>query len=322
MGSGTGRKQRGRQVNGILLLDKPVGISSNQALQSAKRLFDANKAGHTGNLDVLASGLLPVCFGQATKVCQFLLDADKHYRAEFTFGIRTTTGDAEGEIVSERSSAGLQASSIEAAMTTFSGVIEQIPPMYSALKRAGQPLYKLARQGLEVAREKRQVRIDHFSLHSFAAQQAVVDIRCSKGTYVRTLAEDLGEALGCGAFVSALRREGAGPYRIEQAFGLDVLGRILEEGEFAALDGLLMPIDSALQGLPQVQLSADRTHYVEQGQAVVVVHAPTEGLCRLYDDNKQFIGVGAFRDDGRVSLRRLLRTQTSESQQESMHHHA
>ncbi|MEQ8660434.1 MAG: tRNA pseudouridine(55) synthase TruB, partial [Gammaproteobacteria bacterium] len=196
------RKPRGREVNGILLLDKPIGISSNQALQHAKTIFQARKAGHTGNLDVQASGLLPICFGEATKVCQYLLDADKHYVSEFTFGRRTSTGDSEGETLAEASAAHLDAAAVSTAMSGFTGSIEQMPPMHSAIKRNGQPLYKLAHQGIEVARELRRVRIDRFELLSFECPRAIVSIHCSKGTYVRTLAEDVGAVLGCGAYVS------------------------------------------------------------------------------------------------------------------------
>jgi tRNA pseudouridine55 synthase len=312
-----GRRRRGREVNGILLLDKPVGYSSNQALQSAKRLFNANKAGHTGNLDMLATGLLPLCFGHATKVCQFLLDADKHYLSEFTFGRRTSTGDAEGETISERPTVGLDAAHVSAAMRRFLGVIEQVPPMHSALKKNGQPLYKLARQGLEVERSKRQVRIDNFTLEHFSDQQATVDISCSKGTYVRTLAEDVGESLGCGAFVSALRRTGAGPYQIGEALDLETLGKISQQGGFEALDALLLPIDSALKHLPELHLTAASASCIEQGQAVTVNAAQAFGNVRLYDSRGDFVGVGEILADGRVEPRRLLRTHATERQRES-----
>jgi tRNA pseudouridine55 synthase len=316
------RRRRGRDVNGILLLDKPVGISSNQALQRAKRLFDASKAGHTGNLDVQASGLLPVCFGEATKVCQFLLDADKHYVSEFTFGRRTTTGDAEGETLQTHPIGALAADEVRAAMRAFAGEIEQIPPMHSAIKRGGTPLYKLAHRGIDVPRESRRVRIDAFELCSFEAPRAVVDIRCSKGTYVRTLAEDLGAALGCGAYVSALRREGAGPFLLDQALDLEALAARLEAGGVAALDELLLPSDSALGALARVELSADTAFYLERGQAVRVPGAPGSGMLRLYDADGRFLGVGEVCADGRVAPRRLFHVQAPESQENSLRRHA
>jgi tRNA pseudouridine55 synthase len=312
-----GVQRHGRELSGIFLLDKPVGSSSNQALQQAKRLFAANKAGHTGNLDVQASGLLPVCFGESTKVCQFLLDADKHYVAEITFGQRTTTGDAEGEIISERATEHLDVALIEQEMLRFIGEIGQIPPMHSAIKQHGQPLYKLARQGIEVPREMRHVRIDSFTLLTFEAPRATVDIRCSKGTYVRTLAEDLGESSGCGAHVTALRRAGAGPYVIEAAVGLERLEEMMLSGGLAALDALLLPTDSALGNLPELKLGEASTVAFERGQPIETPGAPASGLLRLYDAQARFIGVGEILEDGRVTPRRLMRPQVSESKEET-----
>ncbi|MCB1747961.1 MAG: tRNA pseudouridine(55) synthase TruB [Gammaproteobacteria bacterium] len=317
-----GRKARGRDVSGILLLDKPLGLSSNQALQRVKRLFDARKAGHTGNLDVLATGLLPICFGEATKVCQFLLDADKRYLSDFTFGQRTTTGDAEGEIIAERPTDGLDETAVRRAMAAFDGWIEQLPPMHSAIKQNGQPLYKLAHQGIEVARETRRVRIDRFELLRFERPVAQVAIACSKGTYVRTLAEDLGEALGCGGFVSALRRDGAGPYRLADAYTLEQLEALAAEGGHAALDALLLEQDSALEHLPRVALGDDAAWYFGRGQAVQAPGAPRSGLLRLYDGGGRFLGVGEVLDDGRVSARRLFLHQAPESQGENLRRRA
>lgn len=315
----TRRRSRGREVNGILLLDKPAGLSSNQALQRAKRLFDARKAGHTGNLDVLATGLLPVCFGSATKVCQFLLDADKQYRAEFTFGRRTATGDAEGEVLAERPVGALDAARVAHAMRAFSGWIDQVPPMHSALKRDGQPLYKLAQRGIVVDRAARRVRIDTYELVSFTSPVAVVDITCSKGTYVRTLAEDLGAALGCGAYMSALRRRAAGPYRLAEAWTLEALTAQAEAGGYAALDALLLAEDSALGHLVATTLSAEGTHYLRQGQAVRPVGmVPVPGLVRVYGDSGVFLGVGEALADGRIAPRRLFHVHAPETQGESL----
>ncbi|MEX2480782.1 MAG: tRNA pseudouridine(55) synthase TruB [Gammaproteobacteria bacterium] len=311
------RRARGRQVDGVLLLDKPVGVSSNQALQRVKRLFQARKAGHTGNLDVLASGLLPICFGEATKVCQFLLEADKHYISAFTFGRRTSTGDAEGEVLSEASTDALDAAAVSDAMRRFDGWIEQLPPMHSALKRNGQPLYKLARQGLEVERATRRVRIDHFELEEFEVPTAVVDIRCSKGTYVRTLAEDLGAVLGCGAYVSALRRAGAGPFHLDQAHTVEELEALAATG-MDALDAVLLRADRALEHLPRATIDAAAVSNFERGQAIRLEHAAVPGAIRLYDGARRFLGVGEVLDDGRVVPRRLFHSQASESQRESL----
>ncbi len=303
-------------MDGILLLDKPRGISSNDALQKAKRIFGARKAGHTGNLDVQADGLLPVCFGEATKVCRYLLDADKRYVAEFTLGARTTTGDGEGAILSTASTEGIERDAIEAALRGFVGTIEQIPPMYSAIKRNGQPLYKLARQGIEVERPKRTVHIREFTIREFSNPRLVVNVSCSKGTYIRTLAEDLGEKLACGAHVSALRRERVGAYQLADAWSIPALERVAEEG-IEMLDKVLLPLDTALEFMPSIALTEDAEYYVARGQPVLVPRAPTSGLLRLYSAGEQFVGVGEILDDGRVAPRRLFHLPASGSQSDS-----
>ena len=206
------RRRHGRNVSGILLLDKPRGISSNEALQRVKRFFKAAKAGHTGSLDPLATGLLPVCLGGATKFSSFLLDADKHYRVRVRLGVTMTTADAEGEVVTEVSADGVSERDLQAALARFRGPIEQLPPMYSAVKHQGERLYKLARRGIEVERTPRSVTIHRIELRRFEPPEFEIDVHCSKGTYVRTLAADLGEALGCGGHVTDLRRTGVGPY--------------------------------------------------------------------------------------------------------------
>ncbi len=310
------RHKHGRDVDGILLLDKPRGISSNDALQKAKRIFGARKAGHTGNLDVQADGLLPVCFGEATKVCRYLLDADKRYVSEFTLGARTTTGDGEGAILSTASTEGIERDAIEAALRGFVGTIEQIPPMYSAIKRNGQPLYKLARQGIEVERPKRTVHIREFTIREFSNPRLVVDVTCSKGTYIRTLAEDLGEKLTCGAHVSALRREQVGAFQLADAWLIPELERVAEEG-IEMLDKVLLPLDTALEFMPSIALTDDAVYYVARGQPVLVPRAPTSGLLRLYGTGDQFVGVGEILDDGRVAPRRLFHLPASESHSDS-----
>jgi tRNA pseudouridine55 synthase len=303
-----GRRQvRGRDVNGILLLDKPSGITSNDALQQVKRLFYAKKAGHTGSLDPLASGVLPICMGEATKVSAFLLDADKRYQVRCQLGVRTTTADAEGEVVETRPVVSWTAEQIDTVFDEFRGRIEQIPPMYSALKHQGQRLYKLARQGVEVEREPRPVDIYELTLTGQGDDWIDIDVHCSKGTYIRTLAEDIGEKLGCGAHVSALRRSMVGPYGAGQLVTLEQL-QYLKENDMPAMDDLLLPIESALSQWPDVDLSTDAAFYLQQGQPVLVPHAPTSGWVRLYEGNRSFLGMGEILDDGRVAPRRLMKS--------------
>lgn len=301
------RHVKGRDVNGILLLDKPAGITSNDALQQVKRLYFARKAGHTGSLDPLASGVLPICMGEATKVSAFLLDADKRYDVRCQLGVRTATADAEGEVLETRPVADYSDQQIEAVLKQFRGEIEQVPPMYSALKHEGQRLYKLARQGVEVEREARPVTIYELTMTGRGADWVDIRVHCSKGTYVRTLAEDIGERLGCGAHVSELRRTAVGPYADEgQLVTLDRL-RELKANDMPAMDKLLLPLETALTQWPGVELSADAAFYLRQGQPVLVPRAPTSGWVRLYVGNRSFLGMGEILDDGRVAPRRLIK---------------
>lgn len=301
------RRRRGREVNGILLLDKPTGISSNHALQQVKRLFDAAKAGHTGSLDPLATGLLPLCLGYTTKFSAFLLDADKRYRVRVRLGESTETADAEGEVIATAPVDHLSRERIEDAVAGFVGEIEQLPPMYSAVKHEGKRLYQLAREGKEVEREPRRIRIHAIALTEVALPEIEIEVHCSKGTYVRTLAEDIGRLLGCGGHVSALRRTGVGPYvEGETAFVTMEQVEAARAQGVEALDALLLPLESALGHCPQVRLSADSAFYLGQGQPVLVPQAPTEGLVRLHDVGGAFIGVGEILDDGRVQPKRLV----------------
>ena len=238
-----------RALHGVLLLDKPLGLSSNAALQQAKRLFGAEKAGHTGTLDPLASGLLPVCFGAATKFSQASLDADKRYVATLRLGVTTTTGDAEGEVLRD-SAVRVDQPALDNAIKRLVGTIEQTPPMHSALKRDGRALYEYARAGQHVEREPRRVTIHRLDVLHWHIETLVIDVTCSKGTYVRTLAEDLGDALGCGAHLSALRRTGAGRLRVEQALTLDALAAMSETDR----DARLLAADALLAGMPEVRL--------------------------------------------------------------------
>ena len=299
------RGTSGRNVQGILLLDKPLGETSNAALQRVKRMYFARKAGHTGSLDPLAGGLLPICFGAATKISAFLLDADKRYWVRVKLGETTTTGDAEGAVIKTLPTVGISESDISGALKRFVGEIQQVPPMYSALKQNGERLYKLAREGIEVEREPRTVKIYELKLQSCNLPEFELNVHCSKGTYVRTLAEDIGAVLGCGAHVSALRRTGVGPFSAEQMVHTDELNAAFEKGRQAMLE-LLLPMESALSNWPAVRLNADSTFYVKQGQPVLVPNAPTRGRVRLYDNKDGFIGVGEILEDGRVAPKRLM----------------
>ncbi len=295
-----------RRVDGILLLDKPAGLTSNAALQKVKRLYRARKAGHTGSLDPLASGLLPVCLGEATKVSGFLLDADKHYWVSCRLGVRTATGDAEGEVLKTRPVDAVTEKRLREVMQDYSGDIDQIPPMYSAVKHQGQRLYALARQGVEVERAPRRITIHAMDLLNFRLPLVEIDVHCSKGTYIRTLVDDIGEVLGCGAHVADLRRFGVGPYGAAGMVTLDTLEERLAAGGEKALDDLLLPMESGLSQWPDVRLTGDAAFYLRQGQPVLVPHAPTAGLVRLYEGQRRFLGVGEILDDGRVAPRRLL----------------
>ncbi|HEB95211.1 MAG TPA: tRNA pseudouridine(55) synthase TruB [Sedimenticola thiotaurini] len=300
------RRQKGRNVQGILLLDKPLGETSNSALQAVKRLYQARKAGHTGSLDPLADGLLPICFGAATKISAFLLDADKRYWVRVRLGETTTTADAEGEVIERRPVEGVGQEEVETVLQRFRGEIQQIPPMYSAVKHKGERLYKLAREGVEVEREPRTVQIHELELLKLEPPELELSVRCTKGTYVRTLAEDIGEALGCGAHVVGLRRTGVGPYGDDGLVTMEQLQSTLEADGLPGLDRLLLPVESALMHWPEIRLSPDSAFYVRQGQPVLVPNAPTEGRVRLYDPDQRFIGVGEILDDGRVAPRRLM----------------
>ena len=300
------RRSRGRDVNGVIVLDKPAGMSSNDAVQRVKRQFAAKKVGHTGSLDPLATGVLPLCLGEATKFSQYLLNSDKRYLTDVRLGVSTDSGDADGEVLQEREVAGIDRAGIEAALDAFRGDIEQVPSMFSAVKHHGEPLYKLARQGIEVEREARPVTIYHNEIVALEGTCLTLDIHCSKGTYVRTIAHDLGEALGCGAHVEALRRTQAGPYDEDDLATLEDIEAAREERR---LDDLLRPVASTVGQWPEVALSGAPAFYLKQGQPVLVPHAPTAGWVRLVEGTENegtFIGVGEILDDGRVAPRRLI----------------
>ena len=305
------RRQRGRDVNGMIVVDKPSGDSSNDAVQRAKRLYQAQKVGHTGSLDPLATGVLPLCFGEATKFSQFLLDSDKKYWVRIRLGVRTDSGDSDGAVLQTRPVVGVDAAAVEAVLEDFRGEIEQVPSMFSAIKHQGQPLYKLARRGIEVERKPRLVTVYSNELKVFDGETVELEIHCSKGTYVRTIAEEIGEKLGCGAHVCALRRRKAGPYDETEMVSFAELERRHDVGGLAALDELLLPVASAVRDWPMVSLSDATAFYIRQGQPVIVPHAPTSGRVQLMEQSRDgskpmFIGVGEILDDGRVAPRRLV----------------
>jgi tRNA pseudouridine55 synthase len=289
-------------VHGVLLLDKPAGLTSNQALQTAKRLLNACKAGHTGALDPIATGLLPLTFGDATRISQFLLEADKRYRTVFKLGESTNTYDAEGEVTQVRS-VDVTRAQVRKVLERFTGEIEQLPPMFSAVKLGGVPLYKLARAGQDVARAPRRVVIRRLELLELRDDRLTLEIVCSKGTYIRTLAHDIGEALGCGAHIAALRRQAVGGLSVEDAVTLEALEALPTPEERA---GLLKPVDAVLHGLPDVHLTPLAAFYLRQGQAVSVRHGRPPGWVRLYEGEDRFLGLGEVLDDGRVAPRRLM----------------
>ena len=297
-----------RSVSGIILLDKPRGFTSNAALQKVRWLLNAEKAGHTGSLDPLATGVLPLCFGEATKFSQYLLDADKGYETVAQLGVTTSTADAEGEVL-ERKPVAVTQAQLEAVLPAFRGDLQQIPPMYSALKRDGQPLYKLARAGEVVEREPRSVNIARLDLLSLDADRARLAVSCSKGTYIRTLVEDIGRELGCGAHVAELRRTQAGPFDLTQTVSLEALEQVHAEGGAEAVDAFLKPVDSGLEHWPLLQLSEHSAFYWLHGQPVRAPEAPKFGMLRVQDHNGRFIGIGEVSEDGRIAPRRLIRSE-------------
>lgn len=313
------RARKGRELDGILVIDKPVGLTSNAVLQRVKRRLGAAKAGHTGSLDPLATGVLPLCFGEATKFSQWLLEADKAYRAEGRLGIITDSGDSDGQVLEARPlAAGLDEARLEQALVSLRGEIDQVPPMYSALKHQGQPLYKLARQGKEVERKARRVQIKELKLVSLSGDRFEIDVRCSKGTYIRSLVESIGEHLGCGAHVTALRRTGAGNFTLADAVTLDMLENELPAEHF---DPLLLPIDKPLEELPVICINTEHCVSILNGQPVRIPGHSEPGQVRLYRSDvspdssragaasgRQFLGLGEVLLDGQVKPRRLVKT--------------
>jgi tRNA pseudouridine 55 synthase len=284
-------RKKGRDVHGVFLLDKPQDVSSNDIMQKVKRLFKANKAGHTGALDPLATGMLPICLGEATKFSQFLLDSDKRYVVTAKLGERTDTSDAEGQIVQSRE-VNVAEADILAALPAFRGEILQVPTMFSALKHNGKPLYEYARAGVIVEREARPITIFELKFIDYQAPFLTLEVHCSKGTYIRTLVDDLGEALGCGAHVTMLRRLAVADYPIEEMMPIEDLALLADSFPSSELDRLLLPIDTAVASLPQLNLTAEQTKAVGFGQRVKFENSQAlSGLVRLFSENGQFLGI-------------------------------
>lgn len=298
-----------RPIDGIVLLDKPQGLTSNQALQRVRHLYQADKAGHTGSLDPLATGLLPICLGEASKFTQYLLEADKVYRTRVRLGERTTTGDAEGEVTATAPVPTLSAEEVERVLGRFRGKIQQVPSMFSALKKDGRPLYELARQGIEVERAARRVMIHRLELLEAATTEWVLEAHVSKGTYIRSLAEDIGNALGCGAHVVMLRRLSLGPFEQPQMVTLEQLENQLAEGGQEALDSMLLPAWAGLADWPRLDLTETAAYYLMHGQPVRVAGASGAGSFLLFENGGRFLGIGELDDEGRVAPRRLIRNQ-------------
>ncbi|MCL2891749.1 tRNA pseudouridine(55) synthase TruB [Brenneria tiliae] len=305
-------RRRGRDVHGVLLLDKSQGMSSNDVLQKVKRIFNANKAGHTGALDPLATGMLPICLGEATKFSQYLLDSDKRYRVIARLGQRTDTSDADGNLIAQRP-VGFSAAQLEQALDGFRGTTLQVPSMYSALKYQGRPLYEYARQGQTVPREAREITVYELQFIRWEGDELELEIHCSKGTYIRTIIDDLGEKLGCGAHVIYLRRLQVATYPVEKMVTLDQLNALLEQAQAEerapalSLDPLLMPMESPVMIFPEVNLLPVVAGYLKQGQPVQAANAPLNGMVRITEgEARKFIGMGEIDGDGRVAPRRLV----------------
>ncbi|WP_426356848.1 tRNA pseudouridine(55) synthase TruB [Pseudocolwellia sp. HL-MZ19] len=309
------KKRKGRAINGVLLLDKPYEMSSNNALQRVKHIYFAQKAGHTGALDPLATGMLPICLGEGTKFSQFLLDTDKTYIVTAKLGVRTTTSDADGDIVSEKE-VNVSAEELNTALDSFRGTTQQIPSMYSALKYQGQPLYKYAREGIEVPRESRDITVFNLELLRFEEDEVDLSIHVSKGTYIRTIVDDLGELLGCGAHVANLRRTAVGNYPNERMVTMAELETLLEKAEAdevspsTLLDPLLLPMTTACDGIPPVFVDDMSAHYLRHGNPVQVSNAPEDGMVQVFIgeniDEGEFIGVGFIDDEGRIAPKRIV----------------
>ena len=306
MQANKGKSRSYRDVDGIVLLDKPLGLSSNQALQQLRRLYNARKAGHCGSLDPLATGVLPICLGEATKFSSYLLGANKTYRAGCRLGQTTASGDAEGEIL-ETAPVEVDAKQIETVLAEFVGEIDQVPPMYSALKHQGKRLYQLAREGKEVERAARRITIFQLTMLGFDGQVLDIEVSCSKGTYIRTLAEDIGKRLGCGAHLSALRRSSVDAFDERDALTMEQLENLQAQG-MEHLDALLLPVSAALEQFPEILLNAADSLDICHGRRIELGATANAGLRRLCSPEGVFLGLGEVAEGGRLSAKRLMNT--------------
>lgn len=300
------RNKKGRDITGIVIVDKPSGHSSNHVLQQVKRLFDARKAGHTGSLDPLASGVLPICLGEATKLSGYLLDADKQYAVTCKLGITTDSGDADGEVVNEQPVPDFDETDLDRILDTFIGEQEQVPPMFSALKHQGQPLYKLARQGIEVERKARRIRIYDIELLDCNSDSFTLSVRCSKGTYIRTLVEDISYKLGTGGHVTMLRRTGVAGYSLSDAVSLEQLAASREREDLSALDEQLEAAENALPDWPVVNLDEKASKTLSFGQSIQIEQPFERANVRLFDQNEKFMGLGEMTEEGVIKPKRLF----------------
>ena len=299
-------RKRGRDIHGVFLLDKPQGMSSNDIMQKVKRIFQANKAGHTGALDPLATGMLPICLGEATKFSQFLLDADKRYLVTAKLGERTDTSDAEGQIVETRD-VNVKTPEILTALEQFRGDILQVPTMFSALKHNGKPLYEYARQGITVEREARPITIFELNFIEYHAPYLTLEVHCSKGTYIRTLVDDLGEALGCGAHVTMLRRTAVTDYPTEKMLDWNALQALAEPQDLSSLDALLLPMDTAVAKLPALTLNESQTQGIGFGQRIKFNNPNRlQGQVRLFSHENRFLGVAVIDENNVIRPQRLV----------------
>lgn len=298
------RRKKGRDIHGIVLLDKRQGISSNKALQEVKHLYNANKAGHTGSLDPLATGLLPICLGEATKVSAYMLEDDKRYQTVIQLGVMTDTGDVDGKVLEVKEVPEISQQQLAACLAGFVGEIEQVPPMYSALKHNGKKLYELAREGITVERKARKITIYAIECLNFSDGLLTLDVQCSKGTYIRTLAEDIGHAFKCGATVKELRRTAAGMFKLDDALTIEQLKAIPTDD---ALQAILQAVDKPLQAIPAVNISCSDMDLVVQGQQILApVQDVRQGLCRLYHQ-QQFLGLGEMLMNAKIQPRKLFK---------------
>ena len=304
-----GRKRRsiGRDISGVLLLNKPSGVTSNAILQEIKKIFFAKKAGHTGSLDPLATGMLPICFGEATKYSHYLLNSDKKYRVTCKLGITTDSADSDGIIIEEKEVSEISSKFLQECLDSFLGSSMQTPPMHSAIKVDGEPLYKKAHKGEVVEREPRNIVIYSFDVVKKSFSELILDVHCSKGTYVRTLIEDLGKMLGFGAHVSGLHRTALSFFSDEEMVTLEEITECFNrDDKFLSLNNLLLPVGEMTRGFNEVVLSPDEKFYIKNGQAVRVGNSPETGMVSMYFADK-FIGVGLVLEDGRIEPKRLVK---------------